>query len=97
MKIINALTAGDIGYRYLLRVLEQEGQSQLIYEMNSKTDVPGYGYQLSKGATSLTESWAALKYVSNNHMMLGHLMEWFYSGIGGIRQTSDHQHLMKIS
>ncbi len=44
-----SLTAGDIGYRYLLRVLEQEGQSQLIYEMNSKTDVPGYGYQLSKG------------------------------------------------
>jgi alpha-L-rhamnosidase len=82
-----ALTAGDIGYRYLLRVLEKEGQSQLIYEMNSKTDVPGYGYQLSKGATSLTESWAALKYVSNNHMMLGHLMEWFYSGLGGIRQT----------
>jgi alpha-L-rhamnosidase len=84
-----ALTAGDVGYRYLLRVLEQEGQSQLIYEMNSKTDVPGYGYQLSKGATALTESWAALKYVSNNHMMLGHLMEWFYSGIGGIRQTPD--------
>jgi alpha-L-rhamnosidase len=81
-----SLTAGDIGYRYLLRVLEQEGQSQLIYEMNSKTDVPGYGYQLSKGATALTESWAALKYVSNNHMMLGHLMEWFYSGVGGIRQ-----------
>jgi alpha-L-rhamnosidase len=84
-----SLTAGDIGYRYLLRVLEQEGQSQLIYEMNSKTGVPGYGYQLSKGATSLTESWAALKYVSNNHMMLGHLMEWFYSGLGGIRQTAD--------
>jgi hypothetical protein len=55
--------------------------------MNSKTDVPGYGYQLSKGATSLTESWAALKYVSNNHMMLGHLMEWFFSGVGGIRQA----------
>jgi hypothetical protein len=83
-----ALTAGDIGYRYLLRTLEQEGRSQLIYEMNSKTDIPGYGYQLSKGATSLTESWAALKYVSNNHMMLGHLMEWFFSGIGGIRQPA---------
>ncbi|HNR41539.1 MAG TPA: family 78 glycoside hydrolase catalytic domain [Bacteroidales bacterium] len=81
-----ALTAGDIGYRYLLRVLEQGGHSQLIYEMNSRTDVPGYGYQLSRGATSLTESWAALRDVSNNHMMLGHLMEWFYSGLGGIRQ-----------
>ncbi|MCJ7449173.1 MAG: glycoside hydrolase family 78 protein [Bacteroidales bacterium] len=85
----NALTAGDVGYRYLIRTLEQEGHSQLIFEMNSKTDVPGYGYQLSKGATALTESWAGLVNVSNNHMMLGHLMEWFYSGLGGIRQTED--------
>lgn len=84
-----ALTAGDIGYRYLLRVLEQEGYSQLIYEMNSKTDVPGYGYQLAKGATALTESWAGLAEVSNNHMMLGHLMEWFFSGLGGIRQDEN--------
>lgn len=82
----NALTSGDIGYRYLLRVLEQEGYSQLIFDMNSRTNVPGYGYQLSKGATSLTESWAGLREVSNNHMMLGHLMEWFFSGVGGIRQ-----------
>jgi hypothetical protein len=83
-----ALTAGDIGYRYLLRVLEQEGYSQLIFDMNSGNDVPGYGYQLAKGATALTESWAALKYVSNNHLMLGHLMEWFYSGLAGIRQET---------
>jgi len=83
-----ALTAGDVGYRYLLKALEREGYSQLIFEMNSRNDVPGYGYQLAKGATSLTESWAALKYVSNNHMMLGHLMEWFFSGIGGIKQAA---------
>ena len=91
-----ALTAGDIGYRYLLRTLEEAGQSQLIFDMNSKTDVPGYGYQLSKGATSLTESWAALKYVSNDHMMLGHLMEWFYSGIGGIRQVPGSSSYSKV-
>jgi hypothetical protein len=84
-----ALTAGDVGYRYLLRALEQEDRSQLIYEMNSKTDVPGYGFQLSKGATALTESWAGLVNVSNNHMMLGHLMEWFYSGLAGIQQAPD--------
>jgi alpha-L-rhamnosidase len=92
-----ALTAGDIGYRYLIRVLEQEGYSQLIYEMNSKTDVPGYGYQLAKGATSLTESWAGLRDVSNNHMMLGHLMEWFYSGLGGIHQlpgSKGYEHIL---
>lgn len=91
-----ALTAGDIGYRYLLRVLEMEGQSQLIFDMNSRKDVPGYGFQLSKGASALTESWAALKYVSNNHLMLGHLMEWFYSGIGGIRQAEGSVAYRKI-
>lgn len=85
----NALTAGDVGYRYLLMALEQEGLSGLVFDMNSRTDVPGYGYQLSKGATSLTESWAGLTEVSNNHMMLGHLVEWFYSGPGGIRQDQN--------
>jgi hypothetical protein len=49
--------------------------------------VPGYGFQLKKGATALTESWPALKEVSNNHLMLGHIMEWFYNGLGGIRQS----------
>ncbi|WP_207535197.1 family 78 glycoside hydrolase catalytic domain [Desertivirga arenae] len=83
----NALTAGDIGYRYLLRVLENEGRSDVIFAMNNRSDVPGYGYQLAKGATALTESWAALPTVSNNHLMLGHLMEWFYSGLGGIRSA----------
>lgn len=82
----NALTAGDIGYRYVLRVLEQAGRSDVIYDMNSRTDVPGYGYQLAKGATALAESWQALPTVSNNHFMLGHLMEWLYSGLAGIRQ-----------
>lgn len=85
----NALTAGDIGYRYVLRVLEEAGRSDVIYDMNSRSDVPGYGYQLAKGATALTESWQALPQVSNNHLMLGHLMEWFYSGLAGIRADED--------
>jgi alpha-L-rhamnosidase len=49
--------------------------------------VPGYGYQLAKGATALTESWAALPTASNNHFMLGHIMEWFYRGLVGIEQA----------
>jgi hypothetical protein len=82
----NALTSGDIGYRYLLQTLEDNEASEIIYEMNNRSDVPGYGFQLNKGATALTESWQALPNVSNNHLMLGHLMEWFYSGLAGIRQ-----------
>ncbi|WP_460764850.1 alpha-L-rhamnosidase [Niabella terrae] len=82
-----ALTAGDIGYRYVLRALEQAGRSDIIYAMNNRSDVPGYGYQLAHGATALTESWQAYPNVSNNHFMLGHLMEWFYSGLCGIGQA----------
>jgi hypothetical protein len=85
----NSLTAGDIGYRYLLRVLDDNGRSDVIYDMNSNDAVPGYGYQLKRGATALTESWQAYENASNNHMMLGHIKEWFYSGLAGIRQAKN--------
>jgi alpha-L-rhamnosidase len=83
------LTAGDIGFHYLIQALHDGGASQLIYDMNYRDDVPGYGYQLKKGATALTESWPALAEVSNNHLMLGHIMQWFYEGLGGIQQTEN--------
>lgn len=86
-----ALTAGDVGFHYVIEALTETGQSQLIFEMNNRDDVPGYGFQLKKGATALTESWAALEIVSNNHLMLGHLMEWFYRGLGGINQEESSQ------
>jgi hypothetical protein len=82
-----ALTAGDIGYHYLVQALHTGGASQLLYDMNYRDDVPGYGFQLKKDATALTESWAALKEVSNNHLMLGHIMQWFYTGLAGIDQS----------
>lgn len=85
----NALTAGDIGYRYVLKTLERYGCSDVIYDMNSRYDVPGYGWQLAHGATALTESWQAYDNVSNNHFMLGHIMEWFFGGLGGIRQSDE--------
>jgi hypothetical protein len=41
----------------------------------------------TNGATALTESWQALPSVSNNHLMLGHIMQWFYEGLAGISQA----------
>ncbi len=79
------LTAGDIGYVYLVRTLAEMGEHQLLMQLCTRTDIPGYGLQLAKGATSLTESWQALENVSNNHLMLGHIMEWLYGYVGGIR------------
>ncbi len=90
------MTAGDIGFRYVLQVLEDGGESRVVYRMNHNADRPGYGFQISNGTTSLTESWQSLKNVSNDHMMLGHLMEWFYSGLGGISQPKDGAGYKKI-
>jgi hypothetical protein len=92
-----AVTAGDIGFHYLIEALTNNGKSQLIYDMNNRDDVPGYGYQLRQGATALTESWQALGIVSNNHLMLGHIMQWFYEGLGGINQTDQSLAFKNIS
>jgi|GEM_PF-55740 len=81
-----ALTAGDIGFHFLVKALDEGGNDSLIYEMNDRSDGAGYGLQLKKGATALTESWNALEHSSNDHLMLGHIMEWFYSGLAGISQ-----------
>jgi hypothetical protein len=78
------LTAGDVGYRYLLRALADEGRSDVIYAMNNQAVKPGYGYQLAQGATSLTEAWAGNRGSSQNHFMLGQLNEWFYHDLAGI-------------
>jgi hypothetical protein len=80
----NALTAGDVGYRYLLRALADGGRSDVVFDMNSRTDKPGYGYQLERGATSLAEAWDAGPASSQNHFMLGHIVEWFYHDVAGI-------------
>ena len=81
-----ALTSGDVGWRYVVQVLHKEGLSDILFRMNNRSDVPGYGYQMAQGATALTESWKGLS-ASNNHLMFGQIMEWFYGGLAGIGLT----------
>jgi len=92
----NAVTAGDVGYRYLLRALAEGGRSDVIFDMNNHSDKPGYGYQLKRGATSLTEAWDANPSSSQNHFMLGQIMEWFYGDLGGIAPDPSHPGFQNI-
>lgn len=80
----NHLTAGDIGHRYLLRALADGGRSDVIFDLHHQSDHPGYGWMLKQGATSLTEAWDANRRSSQNHFMLGHIMEWFFHDLVGI-------------
>jgi hypothetical protein len=87
----NAFTSGEVGYRFLLGALAMEGQSELIYQMNNQTEKPGYGYQIKKGATSLTEKWDAGvgSFGSQNHFMSGQINEWFFHDLLGIGVEAD--------
>jgi alpha-L-rhamnosidase len=82
----NALTAGDVGYRYLLRALADGGRNDVIFDINNQTNKPGYGMQIAKGKTSLTEAWDGGS--SQNHFMLGQIEEWFYHDLAGIQNPS---------
>jgi hypothetical protein len=61
-----------------------------------RRDVPSYGSQIERGATTLTEAWDANPRNSQNHFMLGGAEEWFYRGLAGIdldfsREKRDEQ------
>jgi len=81
----NRVTAGDVGFMYVVRALTDAGRSDLLYDLVTQTNGPGYADQLRKGATTLTEAWDANPNSSHNHCMLGHAEEWFYTGLAGIR------------
>lgn len=83
-------TAGDVGLRFLLLALHEHGRPDLVEAMARKTEHPSYGFQVLHGATSLTEAWnGPVIGKSQNHFMLGHLEEWLYAGLAGLRYAFD--------
>jgi len=81
----NHTSAGDIGYTYVLAALLEAGRSDVVFDMATERTPPSYASQLAAGATSLTEAWDANPDASQNHFMLGHIEQWFYGGLAGIR------------
>ncbi|HWA96718.1 MAG TPA: family 78 glycoside hydrolase catalytic domain [Terracidiphilus sp.] len=84
------VTAGDVGFHYVVRALTDYGRSDVLAAMLARTDSPSYGYQLARGATTLTEAWDTNPDSSQNHFMLGHGEEWFYRGLAGINVDLSH-------
>ena len=82
------VTCGEVCYPYVLRVLQEAGEHELIYRMTSVTDTPSYGYMVKKGETTLHEAWDCNPGLSHNHYMFGDVLDWYYSGLAGIRRTS---------
>ena len=85
------LTTGDVGNRFLYLALLENGQDELFYKMVNHHEVPGYGYQLLWGATTLTEQWDPRMGSSRNHFMMGQIEEVFRRYIAGIQFVSAHE------
>ncbi len=92
----NHVTAGDIGFHYVVLALMRNGRGDVLYDVLTRSDPPSYGDQLARGATSLTESWTANPDHSQNHFMLGHAETWLYGGLAGIRIDMSRPHAQRI-
>jgi hypothetical protein len=87
----NHTTAGDVGYAYLVRALLDAGRGDVLYDLAAQSTSPSYAAQIAAGATTLTEAWDANPNSSQNHLMLGHIEQWFWAGLAGIRPDNvDH-------
>lgn len=82
-------TPGDVGHVYFIRALAEAGRSDVLHRVYAREGVGSYGGILSKGLTSLPETWDAMMdgAQSLNHCMLGHVIEWYYGYVAGIRQA----------
>lgn len=87
------LWVGILGTKALVEVLPEYGKSNILYSMVNKTTYPGWGYMISKGATTLWERWGGYKNFgpamnSLNHIMFGSIDEFFYKNLAGIQSAA---------
>lgn len=81
-------TPGEVLQIFLIRALADAGRADILHRIYSRDDIPSYGHMVKSGLTTLPESWDARRGTGDslNHFMLGHLMEWHYAYVAGIRQ-----------
>ncbi len=83
------LSVGLIGMQWLMQVLSDIGYPEVAYTIATKTTRPGWGYMISKGATSIWERWDSdTRGPGMNSegllMLAGNLEAWFYQTLAGI-------------
>ena len=81
-------TVGEVMQVFLIRALAEGGRSDVLHKIYSRENQGSYGFMVRQGLTTLPESWDAKPGTGNsmNHFMLGHLIEWHYAYVAGIRQ-----------
>ena len=77
------LSTGILGTNALEQVLGEHGRADVMYKIATRTTYPSWGYTISKGATTVWESFE-----DNNHSlnmkMFGSTEKFFYKDLAGI-------------
>ncbi len=81
-------TTGEVLHVFLVRALAENGRGDVLHRIYAREDRGSYGFMVKSGLTTLPESWDARPGTVNsmNHYMLGHLVEWHFAYVAGIRQ-----------
>lgn len=91
------LSTGFLGTPRLLPALSETGHADVAYRLLLQKSFPSWGYQVSKGATTMWERWDGIRpdgsfqsktMNSFNHYAYGSVGEWMYQNIAGIRATA---------
>jgi alpha-L-rhamnosidase len=79
------LSTGVIGTNALQQALPEYGAADVMFQIATQTSYPGWGYQISKGATTTCETFECAPWISQNMKMLGMVEKFFYKDLAGIR------------
>ena len=80
----NSFASGEVGLPYIIQTARTYGMNDLIAEFITREEHPSYYAFVMDGLTTLGEYWETNPR-SHCHDMMGHIVEWFYNGIAGIR------------
>ncbi len=83
-------TTGIFGTKYILEALSMTGHADEVYKIVNSTVYPGWGHMISRGATTLWETWKESDNTySNCHPMFGTVSEWYFRWLAGIRPLDE--------
>ncbi|MCU7727465.1 glycoside hydrolase family 78 protein [Actinoplanes sp. KI2] len=100
------LTVGFMGVENLLPVLADHGHADTAYRILQQPDYPGWGYMISRGATTIWERWDGIRtdgtlqdpgMNSFNHYGLGSVGDWLYRTVGGVAPATPGYHQVLIA
>ena len=86
------LNTGFLSTPFLLNVLADCGYTEAAYKVLEQTGNPSWLYPVTKGATTIYESWdgANLFFGSFNHYSYGAVCDFLMSYVNGIRIDREH-------